>query len=91
MYKQRQAKIHEEHLTVTKALHHINRENKLAMRLQKQLEHELIVLEERKDVRQYQDDNDNFNDNDTGNTNNNDTDNGDNDISATATTFNNND
>eukprot|EP00057_Strongylocentrotus_purpuratus_P006394 XP_011660868.1 PREDICTED: dynein beta chain, flagellar outer arm [Strongylocentrotus purpuratus] len=49
MYKQRQAKIHEEHLTVTKALHHINRENKLAMRLQKQLEHELVVLEERKE------------------------------------------
>ncbi|XP_072166084.1 uncharacterized protein [Diadema setosum] len=49
MYKQRQSRIHEEHLTVTKALQHINRENKLASRLQKQLEHELVVLEERKD------------------------------------------
>ena len=52
MYQQRQARIHEEHLTVTRALQHINRENKLAMRLQKQLEHELIVLEERKEVRE---------------------------------------
>ena len=51
MYHQRQQKIQEEHVTVTRALEHINKENKLASKLQKQLEHELVVLEERKEVR----------------------------------------
>lgn len=51
MYKQRYQTIYSEHTTVTKALHHIDKENKLAMKLQKQLEHELVVLEERKEVR----------------------------------------
>ena len=50
MYRHRHQAIQQEHVTVTKALTHINRENKLAAKLQKQLEHEIIVLEERKEV-----------------------------------------
>ncbi|XP_033641711.1 dynein beta chain, flagellar outer arm-like [Asterias rubens] len=49
MYHHRQQKIQTEHVTVTRALEHINKENKLATKLQKQLEHELVVLEERKE------------------------------------------
>ncbi|XP_022099208.1 dynein beta chain, ciliary-like [Acanthaster planci] len=49
MYHQRQQKIQEEHTMVTGALEHINKENQLASKLQKQLEHELVVLEERKE------------------------------------------
>ena len=50
MYRHRHQAIHQEHIAVTRALQHINRENKLATKLQKQLEHELVVLEERKEV-----------------------------------------
>nr|XP_006816782.1 PREDICTED: dynein heavy chain 17, axonemal-like [Saccoglossus kowalevskii] len=47
--KDRDDMITKEHDTVTHALDHINRENDLADRLKKQLEHEKVVLEERKD------------------------------------------
>ena len=50
MMFERKRHIESEHETVTTALQYINRENKLATRLKKQLEHELIVLEERKEV-----------------------------------------
>ncbi|XP_033103095.1 dynein heavy chain 9, axonemal-like [Anneissia japonica] len=49
MMFERKRHIESEHETVTTALQYINRENKLATRLKKQLEHELIVLEERKE------------------------------------------
>ncbi|XP_071959570.1 uncharacterized protein [Antedon mediterranea] len=49
MMFERKRHIETEHETVTTALQYINRENKLATRLKKQLEHELVVLEERKD------------------------------------------
>ena len=54
MYRHRHQAIHQEHIAVTRALQHINRENKLATKLQKQLEHELVVLEERKEVSSIQ-------------------------------------
>lgn len=36
------------HKSVTKSLNHIKRENEVALKLRKLLEHEMIVLEERK-------------------------------------------
>ena len=48
---ERHAEIEDTHSAVTKTLEQIRQENEMAIKLKKQLEHEMVVLEERKAVR----------------------------------------
>lgn len=55
MANTKHAEINDIHDAVSKSLNQIKSENEVAIKLRKQLEHEMVVLEERKAVSSFED------------------------------------